>query len=536
MLLTDLLHLSPLLIVAGCGLVCLLIGAFVRQGSKAYLAWMSAAAYAVAGVATWWLWRRGEVALQTPFLSDMFLVGPFGLFWTALALGCGALVVVMSADHLGENDCDHGEYYSLVSFALVGMLVMAMARHVFVLIVGLEIMSLSAYVLTGFKRQSPRAVESALKYFVLGAFSSAILLYGMALLYGATGLFDLEALGQYFVAHPPESAVSLPYVAALLLLVGFSFKIAAVPFHMWTPDVYEGALSPITGFMATAVKAASFAAFIRVFFVAFDAPGFRALPLPPHSAIAILATLSMFVGNLSALSQHNVKRMLAYSSIAHAGYLLVGLVGPERFAGNGLAFTVPGSGTFYYLFAYALANLGAFAVVALLAKNGQENADLEQFAGLGKRHPVLAAGLTVCLLSLAGVPPLAGFYAKYRVFSDALAADGGKWLWLVIVGVVNSAIAAYYYLRVTLYMYFREPAGEPAPLLRSPATAAVVAIATVLSLHAGLQPTRYERAARRAAVATTSAAAKTELGRLLHAPAAPEPDAAAAGSAPAAKP
>ena len=309
-----------------------------------------------------------------------------------------------------------------------------------------------------------------MKYFLLGAFATGFLLYGMALIYGATGSFYLKDVASYTASknllRNPLLLMSLAF-----LTIGFGFKIASVPFHMWTPDVYEGAPTSITAFMATGVKAAGFAAFVRVFFVAL--PGFR----PDWTSIMwLIAVATMTVGNIVAISQTNIKRMLAYSSIAHAGYILVAFV-----SGNDLG----NSGILFYLMAYAFMNLGAFAVVILLGKKGEENTLINDYTGIGFKYPLLAVAMTIFLLSMAGIPPLSGFMAKFYVFSAAVKS---KFYWLAILGVLNSAVSVYYYLRVTVVMYFRESEREITGLQFSPASVTALILAIIGTLYMGIFP------------------------------------------------
>jgi NADH-quinone oxidoreductase subunit N len=446
-------------------------------------------------------------------------VNTFGLFWTVVVVLSALLTVLISVDHMRAQGAAHGEYYALLSFAAAGMITIALAADLIVLFIGIEMMSLSVYVLAGIKRVSPYGAEAALKYFVMGAVSSAILLYGIALLYGAGGTTNLAALGAHFAQHPPTAANLIPYAALLLLIAGFGFKVAAVPFHLWTPDAYEGAPTPVTAFMAAGVKAASFAAFFRVLLMVFDGDGFRAMALPWEQAVVVLAVLTMTVGNLIALNQDNVKRMLAYSSIAHAGYLLLAFLPVEHFAlagagggvDGGARFAVPSSALFYYLFVYAVANLGAFGVIALLGAKGEEDANLGRLSGLARRRPVAAVVLTICLLSLAGIPPTAGFVGKWVLFRDVLKVGDGQYLWLVIVAVLNSLVSVYYYLRPTVAMYFH-PTPSPRPaLLRTTAGMLAVVLAALITLHAGILPGRYLNAARKAAAGTVPEAARLVL-------------------------
>jgi NADH-quinone oxidoreductase subunit N len=331
-----------------------------------------------------------------------------------------------------------GEYYALLLLAAAGMMMMGSATDLIVLFLALEIFSLALYILTGLHRNSPRSTEAAMKYFLLGAFASSFFVYGAALIYAATGTTQYTAIASMISGGGADMA--LLYSGIALLLVGFGFKVSLVPFHMWTPDVYQGAPTPVTAFMSVGTKAAAFAAFIRVLLMALPAQQ------PAWGwALAILAMISMVLGNFAALREKSLKRMLAYSSIAHAGYILTGLV-PGTSGGADAAL--------FYLFAYAFMNIGAFAIILAMEKAGEDDALQNRAAGLGERQPLLAFAMAVFMFSLAGVPPLAGFFGKFFIFKAAV--DGG-WAWLAAFAMLNSVVGAYYYLRVTVAMYFEHP-------------------------------------------------------------------------------
>jgi len=378
------------------------------------------------------------------------------------------LVCLASLRYMEREGVRFGEYYPLLSFATVGMMVMVSSNNFITLFMGLEVMSISIYVLCGLFREDSRSVEASLKYFLLGAFSTAFLLYGIALLYGLTGSLDVRELVCYLSKN---TASSLFMVGVALLLVGFAFKTALVPFHMWTPDVYEGAPTSVTAFMATGVKAASFVAFLRVFYTAF-------IPIVKEwsGILWLVCVLTMSFANLTALVQNNIKRMLAYSSIAHAGYMLCAFVTGDRPLSASIL---------YYLIAYTFMNIGAFACVILLGRKGQENLEIESYAGLSGRHPFVALSMTIFLLSLTGVPPLAGFMGKFYVFSTAVKAG---YVWLAVIGVLNSVVAAYYYLRVVMYMYFREPVKELGAIDICPSYVFVILLCIFFLLYMGIFP------------------------------------------------
>jgi NADH-quinone oxidoreductase subunit N len=374
---------------------------------------------------------------------------------------------------------EFGEYYALILFATLGMMLMAAGVHLITIFLGLETMSISIYILAGMMREDKRSVEAALKYFLLGAFATGFLLYGIALIYGATGSLHLKDIAAY-IASKNLLRNPMLLMSLVFLTIGFGFKIASVPFHMWTPDVYEGAPTSVTAFMATGVKAAAFSALVRVFFSAL--PAFR----PDWTSIMwVICVATMTVGNIVAISQTNIKRMLAYSSIAHAGYILVAFV-----AGNDLGT----SSILFYLMAYAFMNIGAFAVVILLGKKGEENTLINDYAGIGFKYPLLAASMTIFLLSMAGIPPLGGFMAKFYVFSAAVKS---KFYWLAILGVLNSAVSVYYYLRVTVLMYFRESEREITGLQFSPASVVALILAMIGTLYMGIFPANVLSLAQR---------------------------------------
>jgi NADH-quinone oxidoreductase subunit N len=458
----------PEVILAAFGILVLLVGVFssTREGGRDHLGYISLVGVVLALIFTFRL--RGEV--QYGF-SDMVVVDGFSFFFKIVFGIICLLTILVSIGYARREGIGVGEYYALVLFSTIGMMFMASGTNLLIIFLGLETMSISVYVLAGFKRDNPRSIESAMKYFILGAFATGFFLYGVAMIFGATGSFNLEAIASYISVSGQSGRSPLLIIGIALLTIGFGFKIASVPFHMWTPDVYEGAPTSVTAFMATGVKAAAFAGFVRVFYSALAA--FR----PDWTGIMwLLAVATMTVGNIVALSQTNIKRMLAYSSIAHAGYLLVAFT-----AGNDLGT----SGILFYLLAYAFMNIGAFAVVILLGKKGEENTLINDYAGIGFKYPLLAVSMTIFMLSLAGIPPLAGFMGKFYIFSAAVKA---KFYWLAVIGVLNSALSVYYYLRVTVAMYFKEPEKEITGLTFSPAAVVGVIIAVAGVLFLGIFP------------------------------------------------
>jgi NADH-quinone oxidoreductase subunit N len=408
---------------------------------------------------------------------NMVQVDSFSLFFHFLVAAVTTVVILTSYEYMAVQGIRAGEYYALVLFGALGMSLMSSAVELVLIFIALEISSISTYILAGFRRRAAISSESSVKYFLLGSFATAFFLYGVALMFGATGSTSITVIGD---ALRSGQIPILAYVGVALMFVGLGFKVAAAPFHVWTPDVYEGAPAPVVGFMSTAPKAAAFAVLLRVMFEA-DAPGRVWL-------IWVAAALSMTLGNVGALVQNNVKRLLAYSSIAHAGYLLVAFAALPN---NGIPAAM------FYLASYAAMNVGAFAVISHISGAGERYVTLEDYEGLGRRSPLLAAMLTIFLLSLIGIPITGGFFAKFYVFSAAVQAN---LVGLVIIGVLNSAVASYYYLRLIVVMYMRE-AREDVPLPRIPlGLGAALAISLAATIYLGVLPGRVlDYAARTAA-------------------------------------
>jgi NADH-quinone oxidoreductase subunit N len=398
---------------------------------------------------------------------NMVQVDSFSIFFHFLIAAITAVVVLTSFEYMAVQEIHAGEYYGLLLFGAVGMSLMSSAMELVLVFIALEISSISTYILAGFRRRFAISSESSLKYFLLGSFATAFFLYGVALMFGATGSTSISEIGEFLRLGQQSILAS---VGVAFMFVGLGFKVAAAPFHIWTPDVYEGAPSPVVGFMSTAPKAAVFAVLLRIMFEA-NAPGRLWL-------IWVVAALSMTLGNVGALVQNNVKRLLAYSSIAHAGYLLVAFA----------ALPNPGiPAAMFYTASYAAMNVGAFAVVSHFGGAGERYVTMEDYAGLGRRSPLLAAILTIFLLSLIGIPMTGGFFAKFYVFSAALQAN---LVGLTIIGLLNSAVGAYYYLRIIVVMYMREPREEAAvpPIPFGLGTALAITLAATLYL--GLLPGR----------------------------------------------
>ena len=478
----DLRPVAPAAIVAVTGLVVLLAQAFSPKGKQPPSAVLSLAGLAAAFAAVWLLATgsgRGSVMAGALAADDL------SLFLHALVLGVAAVSVLLSPSYLRANGMERGEYYALLLFSVVGMLGLVSSLELVSIFVALEIMSIALYGMAGMDRRRVESQEAALKYFVTGAFASAFFLYGIALLYGASGSTSLDKVARAMAVTSGETS-TLAVLGAAMLLVGFGFQVASVPFHMWVPDVYEGAPTTATAFMAAGVKAAAFGALLRVFDSALPALAAQWRPL-----VAGLAIATMVVGNLAALAQSNLKRMLAYSAVAHAGYLLTALVAAPILAGEAMLF---------YLVAYAAVNLGAFGVIAALSRDGREPLSLRDVAGLAERRPALAAALALFLVSLTGIPVTAGFVGKFYLFGAAVSAG---WVVLALVGVIMSVVSAYYYLRVVVAMYMREPVGEDDWSPVSPASAVALSVSAALTLLLGVWPAPVLTLARLAARSLT---------------------------------
>jgi len=456
----------PALILSVAGLLAMLLGLFVRKGAAAV-----GAVIGLVGVLIALMVNTPLRLMNMPSFNGMIALDSYTWFFNVLILVSVGLTILISMKYLVDQGLDLYEYFAILLFSAVGMMFMASGIHLLMIFVGLETLSIAVYVLTGILPKSPKSSEASLKYLLLGAFSSGLFLYGAALLYGSTGSLALAGLAKYFQSG---SVSTMALVGMGLLLVGFSFKVAAVPFHMWTPDVYDGAPSPITGFMSVGVKAAAFAAFLRVFFECFGSA-----QVTWSQILWVLAVLTMILGNLAAIVQTNIKRMLAYSSIAHAGYILVGMVSGTP-AGA--------SGVLYYLLAYIFTNLGAFAVVTMVGRKGEANVYLDDYRGLGKAHPTLALAMSIFLFSLAGIPPTAGFIGKFTIFSAAISAG---YIWLVIIGVLTSAASVFYYFRVIMKMYMEAPEVEPEELRFSPSMTFALSLTVLAVLYIGIFPTTY---------------------------------------------
>lgn len=461
----------PELVVALAGIVAMLYDSFVPN-QRRVTGIISLAGLAVAGVLLAVMWA-GENPAQ-PF-NGMVAHDGLRMAFSFVFLLVTAMTILISTVWVDNENVPAGEYHSLLMFATFGMMLMASGNDLVVLFLGLETLSIATYVMAGFRKSDLKSNESAMKYFILGSFASAFLLYGMALIYGATGSTNITEIAAR-IADPNFPALLL--VGAAMLIVGFGFKVATVPFHIWTPDVYEGAPSPVTGFMAAGPKAAAFASFLRVFVLGFplvagvQASGY--LHETWITALSVMAILTMTVGNVAAIMQNNIKRMLAYSSIAHAGYALVGFLGAGA-ASNAIERDAAVASVAFYMLTYAVTNLGAFAIVTLLGQKNDRRTDFDDYNGIGFKSPLLSFTLSLFMLSLLGIPLTAGFMGKVLVFRPALEAGNTLLTIVVVAAVVNTAISAYYYLRLIVVMFFKErttqwlepkmPAGLAAALL-----------------------------------------------------------------------
>lgn len=485
---SDLLLISPIILTAVTGLFLMVLDLTSgNDGPKGWLGYVTAVGFAIAGLAAWQLWS-GAPQLELPYLARVLKFDNYGMFFGELIVFAGSAAALLYVDYLPEQDIDRGEHYALLAFSVTGALILVTAVEFVTMFLGLEIMSLALYVMAAGKPKSALSVEAGIKYFVLGGLASAFFLFGVALYYGATGTLELTSAMPKSL-NWANLGDGLPFGAFALLITGLGFKIAAVPFHMWTPDVYEGSPTPVTTFMAGAVKAAAFAVMGRVVLTAFASTGSGPLFESVGALLLAMSVITMVVGNLFGIVQDNVKRILAYSSISHAGYLLMGMwaMGPGGLLNDGVPF---------YMMTYVVATVGAFGVLALLGGKSEEDMSLNKIAGIGHRKPLLSVIMLLSVLSLAGIPPMAGFMGKFNLFKQILAVDPeGNVVW-VIVAVANSLVALYYYLRIVVYMYFREPDGEPAtPIKSSSGMFALVVVALVI-LFVGILPGRFIKASK----------------------------------------
>jgi len=471
----DLVRVLPETIWCVFGVLLMLLQPFTRN--RHALSFFAILGTVLGTTAT--LYANSSVGTGSAF-GGLIQMDAFSVFFHLLVGVVAILVVLAAGPYLEREHLDAAEFYALIFFATAGMGVLAAAQELLTAFIGLEMSSISSYVLAGYRRESIKASESAMKYFLLGSFATAFFLYGIALVYGVTGSTNLSLMGA------ADSSSSLLKLGLALILIGLGFKVAAAPFQVWTPDVYEGAPTPVTALFSAGPKAAAFALLLRIF---------ATVPAATHFwfwAFWILAVLTMFVGNLGALVQTNVKRLLAYSSIAHAGYIMVAFAAVTYLAGNSETGAAPAyAAVLFYLLSYALVKLGAFTIVSQLGGAGEKHLSLDDYAGLGRRQPIVAAALTLFLLSLLGLPVTAGFFGKFYVFK---AAVNSHLIWLAVLMAINSVIGAYYYFRLIVVMYMREPSVESGPtpaIVGFPLTINVVLAVTALgTVYFGLFPSR----------------------------------------------
>ena len=474
--LADLVVILPELLIVGMACLLLVLDPITSAAKKDYLAWMSLGIIVVCSVVT----MTGFGGRVMAF-SDLVVVDSYAVFWKMLLYLVSGLTILLSMGYLKEEKIQLAEYYAFVLLALTGMMVMVSGADLLTIYLGIELMSITLYIMAGFKRFEVRSIEASAKYFVLGAFSSGILLYGISIIFGITGSTRLVEIAAVVNGRGIDDP--LVFIALMLLIVGFGFKVAAVPFHMWTPDVYEGAPTSVTAFMAVASKAASFAAFLRVLLEAFGG-------IKPdwNLFILVICIITVALGNLVAIVQTNVKRMLAYSSIAHAGYALIGVV-VAGWGGIDAGISAQGvSSLMLYLAIYSFMTMGAFAMVAILRKGGLEGEEIEDFTGLAKRHKGGAFLMLIFMVSLAGIPPTAGFIGKLYLFMAAVHAGLA---WLAVLGLIFAAISAFFYLRIVMVMYMREPSSDQelhTRLVLSPQVSFVLACAVAGVVLLGIFP------------------------------------------------
>jgi NADH-quinone oxidoreductase subunit N len=456
----------PAVVLSVFGIAVMVAEPFVADRKKSSLGWL-----AFAGTIAAMLTIPAMAANRGQWYSNLWIVDDYSTFFSFIFLLIAAITILSSLDFLRREGMNHAEFYALLLFATVGMIMMAGSNELIMVFLGLEILSIATYVLAGFRRTDLKSNESALKYFLLGSFSSAFFLYGTALIFGATGSTNLLTIAEALRSTSVQP--SLVYLSAALMLIALCFKVAVAPFHVWTPDVYEGAPTPVTGFMSVGPKAAGFAVLFRIFLTAFGSIQDRS-----GSALWLIAALTMVLGNVIALVQPNIKRMLAYSSIAHAGYVAVAFASASQ---RGV------SAALFYLLAYGIMNLGAFAVVTVLSRTDDKMVDIANYAGLAAKRPGLAAVLSIFLLSLAGVPGTAGFAGKFFIFRAAVEA---RLLWLTIIGVVTTVVSFYYYLYILVQMYMREPSEDFADVCVPGSVKVALGVALIGVLYLGVLPTR----------------------------------------------
>ena len=456
----------PAVVLSIVGIAIMVAEPFVGKARKSILGWLG-----LGGVIASMLSIVTMAGNRGQWYSNLWIVDDYNIFFHVVFLLIAGMTILMSIDFLRREDINHPEFFALLLFATVGMMMMSGANELMMVFIGIEILSIATYILAGYRRSDLKSNESALKYFLLGSFSSAFFLYGVALIFGATGSTNLIAIAD--AVHSANIQMSLVYLGAALMMIALCFKVAVAPFHIWTPDVYEGAPSPVTGFMSVGPKAAGFAVFLRIFMTAF--PGIQDRWV---SIIWMVAALTMLLGNVIAVAQTNIKRMLAYSSIAHAGYIMVAFASGSQ---QGI------SAALFYVLAYSLTNLGAFCIVTILSRGEDRLTNLSDYAGLAAKRPGLAALLTLFLLSLAGIPGTAGFAGKFFIFRSSI--ESGL-LSLTVIGVITTVVSFYYYLYIIVQMYMKEPVEEFSDARLPVGLKIALVIAVAGTLYLGVLPTR----------------------------------------------
>jgi NADH-quinone oxidoreductase subunit N len=480
-------YLVPYLILAIVGMLLVLAEAFYKGKDRTALVGLTVAGALASTVASVILYRQMPSGVTLQLLGSIDADGKYygmlvadrqAYVLSAMFGVITALAALMSPSHQREHGWEVGEYYGVMLLSASGMVMLAHAGNLVTIFLGIETMSIGVYVMTAMRRKSRRGNEAAMKYFLIGAFATGFLVYGMALLYGAAGTTSLTKMQSALSATQNPGLV---IAGGFMLVVAFGFKIAAVPFHMWAPDAYEGAPTPVTAYMAAAVKAAAIAAMLRVFGTALGGDVLPFGTLGWASPFVVVAAITITLGNITAVRQDNIKRMLAYSSISHGGVLLVGI------CALGLGSPTANPAITYYLIAYSFTTMGAFAVVQYVGSKNRERLLIDDWSGFGSQHPAAAFAMTICLLSLGGMPPTAGFFGKFYIFQSAMEVADSQLIWLVIIGIVNSAISIYYYLRIVTAMYFRD-ANQPFAVTKSPGLVFVIAACPILIMEMGIMP------------------------------------------------
>ncbi|MBS3818423.1 NADH-quinone oxidoreductase subunit N [bacterium] len=455
--------LSPLLLVVLAALVVLLLEVFLKKETKDYLAYLSSLFLAGCGIILMIFWDKNY-----SYFDGNFLLDNLALVFSLLLTLATILVILISIKYISLQGANYGEYYALLLFALSGMLIMVSSQSLLIIFLGLEILSISSYSLAGLRRENPESSEAAIKYFLLGSFATAFLVYGLALMYGSTHSLEISSIIRFLTTGTHLNLMLL--VGLGLIIIGFAFKIALVPFHMWTPDVYQGSPTPVTAFFSVGPKVVGFAVLLRIFHFYWET-AFHTQTL--MTALWVISVLTMVVGNLIALRQTNVKRILAYSSIAHAGYLLIALIAQDP------------TSLIFYLAVYLFMNIGAFTAVTSLGRKGKEYVELNDYSGIGFKYPWIGATFAVFLFSLAGFPPTGGFLAKFFVFASAVRKGFTP---LVIIAVIASLISVFYYLRIIVTMYMKEPSPSMQILTRNPVLFSVLFLCLYGVLQLGIYP------------------------------------------------